>query len=1669
MQSVSIQPSVRRLLLPGLAAIALLLCIPAATQAQTILINMDPGNVWNGAPQNGPDANGNLWNNLNPWNTFSWLTTSTGDSPSSNSVYRGAYLGALMGTSPGVDAYNGPAGNSNISLNMTSNQVAGINLAPSLGLLAGSKAAAAGYAVANAAVGGVNTWDFGFKYMPGGLTYDATFYGANTYGGTTLYSAYSDNTFSTVTASGSLNVGTGGVYNSNQVVTLTGLALGNLGTDDRTLNFSVQGTGGGNGYLNSMMLYGYIGYLGGTNVTLTNAPAAGFLTIGTFSNGDARTVDTVIGGGSTVNLNNGSAIYYNSQVVMTNGGGTINNQSNGIGYLYQLSGPGNLTLSGSKEIYIAHTANNFTGNLQLTNGGNISIGANQAIGNANITLDGSTLSFGTAGALGNGTITANSGYNLLRNWGAQTQLTGNNKIILNGGSWTTVDIWADGVNLNFGTGGLVVNGNNNLNAFSGGAEFDGVVSGSGLINWYGGGTLTLGGNNTFTGNLAAGGNNGTVVLGHTNALQSANLNFNNSQTLSFGANGGSSSTYNLGALSGSGNISLGGNSLNINNTTSVSYSGSLSGTGGVIISGNGTASDGLAQTFSSSNSYTGLTRITNKGNLTLGADNALPGNLQLDGSQLSIGSAGALGSGTITFNTGDNFIRNAGALTQLTGNNTIILNGITNGAGWQQFSVWGNGKNLNFGTGNMVVNGNNNLNAFSGGAEFDGVISGSGLINWYGGGTLTLGGANTFTGNLAAGGNNGTVVLANTNALQFANLNFNTGQTLAFSVAGANTYNLGAFSGNGSINLGGNSLNILNSANLAYSGVLSGTGGVAFGGSQTTTLSGANTFSGGLGVTSGTLALTNSGTLGGITGSVTLTNGTIDLGGSTQTNGALNLSGGTLQNGTLNASSFSVTNGTISAALAGGGSLTKAGSGTVTLSGANSYSGGSTVSAGILNLGNTTALGTGTVTITGGTIVNSGSLVTLLGNNNAVNVNGTMTVNAWGTTSLGSGTVTMADGTQNMNVYGGTLNIGGVLAGSSNSTLSWYGGGTLGLNNSNSFSGTAIVAGNNGTLSLNNTNALANAILNKGNNNTLAFGVAGTNTYNIAGLFGAGAISLGGNSLAITGTLTNGYYTGAIDGTGGLTLNSGTNSLAGTNTYSGGTVVNGGLVNFNSAGTMGTGGLTVNGGTVDLWARTFTNALSGLTGGSIITGTMSNNGGTFSVQNGTISASLAGTSALNKSGAGTLVLTGSNSYTGGTAVNGGTLQFSRATSMGSGNILLANNAFLTFADSGVATLANNISVTNGTGTIANNSPGSMLTLSGMLAKAGTILSLKGGSGGITVSGAITGNTGTPNSDLVIDGGVTTFTGANSYNGPTYITNGAILNANVAGALPTSNGRSDVSIDGTSTLNLGAAQSVASLSGASGATVNLNYYGLTVGAGSGTTTFAGTISGVGGLTKDGSSTQVLSGTSTYTGATTLNGGSLNLGTAGFLNATTSVTVNSGATLLLGSSSTNQVNASAALTLAGGTLSMGGGSTRAASQTFASLTLTGNSVIDFANLSGVSSLTFGSIAGLTSNSLAIYNWNGVNLWGTASTTGGDGQYTHLFDSNGTLSSAELANISFYSGSGSGFMGTGSFSTTGNLNEIVPVPEPEVFVAALLLTLGCIPLVLRSSFLRRKESLV
>ena len=200
---------------------------------------------------------------------------------------------------------------------------------------------------------------------------------------------------------------------------------------------------------------------------------------------------------------------------------------------------------------------------------------------------------------------------------------------------------------------------------------------------------------------------------------------------------------------------------------------------------------------------------------------------------------------------------------------------------------------------------------------------------------------------------------------------------------------------------------------------------------------------------------------------------------------------------------------------------------------------------------------------------------------------------------------------------------------------------------------------------------------------------------------------------------------------------------------------------------------------------------------------------------------------------------------------------------------------------GANTLGKSITIGAGNGTISNTGGGA-LTLTGGIAKNGTVLTLTG-TNTINVNGAISG--ASANSDLVVDNVTVNLNVANTYVGPTYIRSSGtaglgILNANVVGALPTGT-PSDVIMDdlghGGSQLVLGASQSIASLTGAASSFVKLNAWTLTIGTGSGST-FAGVISGTGSLIKDGSNTLTLTGANTYTGTTTLTSGEVNLGVA-----------------------------------------------------------------------------------------------------------------------------------------------------------------------------------------------
>ncbi|MCX6968500.1 MAG: autotransporter-associated beta strand repeat-containing protein, partial [Verrucomicrobia bacterium] len=433
----------------------------------------------------------------------------------------------------------------------------------------------------------------------------------------------------------------------------------------------------------------------------------------------------------------------------------------------------------------------------------------------------------------------------------------------------------------------------------------------------------------------------------------------------------------------------------------------------------------------------------------------------------------------------------------------------------------------------------------------------------------------------------------------------------------------------------------------------------------------------------------------------------------------------------------------------------------------------------------------------------------------------------------------------------------------------------------------------------------------------------------------------------------------------------------------------------------------------------------------------------------TISGTIGGnvTGVTQNSASSTLLLNATNTYAGKTVVQSGTLSFTAGDASATADQVLGKNTDLDLGvastssgilnyTGGAGTLAKNIHVLgNGTDTIKNSGTG-LLTLSGNLTKNGTVLTLQGGTQGITVSGVIGGSSA--NSDLVIAGGTTTLTNTNTYNGPTYIRNGATLNANAVGALPTANGRTAVVVDdsgsGSSKLVLGASQSAASLAGAALSTINLNSNTLTVGAASGSTNFAGVISGAGNLVKDGDSTQTLSGANSFSGTTTVSGGTLIANNAtGALKDTTGVVLNTGGTLQLGAA--NQINNGASITLAGGTFKTGG-----FSESVGALTLTASSIIDMG--AGSSTLTFASLAGWTAGqTLKIYNWSG-----TLGHSGGTDQL--IFTSTAGLSS-HLNQILFYSNNGTTQVGTGTMIYgNGELGPLSGVPEPSTYIGAIAL---------------------
>ena len=174
------------------------------------------------------------------------------------------------------------------------------------------------------------------------------------------------------------------------------------------------------------------------------------------------------------------------------------------------------------------------------------------------------------------------------------------------------------------------------------------------------------------------------------------------------------------------------------------------------------------------------------------------------------------------------------------------------------------------------------------------MISGSGGLTFNGPGTLSLAAANTFTGDTRVG--SGTLSLNHSNALASSTLNMASSYngTVAFGLAGNNTYNIGGITGSKNLAIGSNVLSVgAKNENSTYSGQISGIGSLTKTGSGKLIISGDNTYTGATAVNDGSLAVNGSlGNTAVSVGSTATLQGSGSIGGSVTITSAGTLSAG---------------------------------------------------------------------------------------------------------------------------------------------------------------------------------------------------------------------------------------------------------------------------------------------------------------------------------------------------------------------------------------------------------------------------------------------------------------------------------------------------------------------------------------------------------------------------------------------------------------------------------------------------------------------------------------------------------------------------------------------------------------------------------------------------------
>jgi autotransporter-associated beta strand protein len=631
------------------------------------------------------------------------------------------------------------------------------------------------------------------------------------------------------------------------------------------------------------------------------------------------------------------------------------------------------------------------------------------------------------------------------------------------------------------------------------------------------------------------------------------------------------------------------------------------------------------------------------------------------------------------------------------------------------------GGTLNYGGNTLRIGGS------QGAITLAGSVSGSGGITDLDTGTLLLSGTNSYSG--ATTVNAGVLAVSGTSALGSGTLVLN-GGTVQASGGSASLANAVTLAGNvtfGGANAltftgpatltGSHTLTVSNTAATTFSGGIGQSAAAALtkAGSGVLVLAAPDSYSGGTTLTAGTLQLGDGGALG--RGSVTLTGGTLRGNGSALTiANALTLGAFPAIGGNSNLTftgpvtltgnrSLNVTNtGTTSFAGPVGQSggtwgLTKSGNGTLVLSGKNTFGGGLTLAGGILQVTSTAALGPGTLGLKGGTFEGSGSPLTV---SNAVALAGSPAVagsssltftgaaNLTANTSLstnGTGTTTFASG---IGQSGGTWK------------LTKYGTGLLVLPVADTFGGGLTLAA--GTLAIGDPGAAGPGTLVLSGGTLQASGgpIALANAVTLNGnvtLAGANNLTLSGpltltnnRTLTVgnTGTATFAGAVGQSGGTYGLTINGpGLLVLSGSNTFGGGLTLNSGTLAVANAGAVGTGTLTLQGGTIEASGGPVSLANTVKLGSNVtvagandltFTGPATLTGSRSLTVTNTGTTTFAGavgqttTAKLTELGTGVLVLSGANTYTGGTAVNGGTLLVNG--SLAAGTVTVGSSATL---------------------------------------------------------------------------------------------------------------------------------------------------------------------------------------------------------------------------------------------------------------------------------------------------------------------------------------------------------------------------------------------------------